>query len=432
MLEEAKRYILCSRDKVIHLYMFVLIFFLSFEPFFGIIFTELTYAVNILIGAGILCAIGFVSCEAISKREVNRVAVVLFFYLFLTISWGLLSGGNWIDSLKIILYEGKLLLLGLLFVYIAKCEVNKVSSIVLIVFFIELVIGCLQLFDIGSLKTVMVSIAFSDSYSFYRDNVVGGGVFGTFMSKNTFGYFSLLTAIVIFFHKVSDKVWLNNFYLFLCFFGVVISESRTALFFLVFIVFLEFKPKYKLMVLISILFSIFLVYVFKDSYLPKSISEIISLKYYQNVMEVGRGAYLLASVEEYFKNPLMGGGAGNWGLGIAFSPEYKHNEIVYTNGYNIPLGVFQDNNWISILIQYGLFPTFLFVFYWFLLYRFDIGCKYQSERNCSRYLIFMLFYNSIFLAGFTTKVLVVVSLFFIVVRSVNFNVERVVISSSLK
>lgn len=390
-------------------YLALLLFFISIEPFLGVLYPLFKLSSDFIFLIGILFSLIFVFISAIQNNKLKKSTLCLFLYSGVVISTGFMKTGDFQSVLTISFFEIKFLIFAMLFVFFKEVKFNA-AKLVFFLFLINYSVSILQLFDVFGVKSSMIALVFSNAHDYYKENVLGGGVFGFLMSKNVYGYFALLTGIIIYFFKPFKSNRLNLLALLICISGVIFSQSRTALAFMLVIFWIEssFLKKSSITLLSFITIIAFL---FIDiSTLPKSVQEIFNPDYYMNVMDVGRGAYLFASLNEFVLSPLFGVGAGNWGLGLAYNPAYQHNEIIFSNGYQIPLGVFQDNNWLSILVQYGLLSFILFLLFWFFLYR-DFS---KGNKKLCLYLIGLIFFNSMFLAGFTIKILMIVSCYFIV------------------
>jgi len=383
------------------------VFLFSFEPLVSVIYPQFSLLVSSYIVALFFIGASGYICNFNFKLD------YLYFWILLYISFCILFslgyGINLLDSVKTVLYEGKYFLLCTYFlVFCRNVDFIKCSRFLFIMFAVQFAFSILQFFNVLGLKSLIIQVAFANAHDYYRENLIGGGVFGSFLSKNTLGYFSLFCFIIFSKYKVFKANYYNFLVLFSCFTLVLISESRSAFLFMVLFAFYLSRKDYKVLAILFVPLIILPLFFMDLAYLPKSIKEIFSQQYYNTVLDVGRGAYIYASILKFLESPIIGSGAGSWGLGLAFSDSNEHNQIIYYAGLSIPLGVFQDNNWLSLLTQYGVVGLVSFIF---ILNQVWLKGK-TNNSYVEPVLLICLCYNALFLAGFSVGVLMFLTLFF--------------------
>jgi hypothetical protein len=383
------------------------VFLFSFEPLISVIYPQFSLLVTFYIVS--LFLIGVSGYLSNFNFKLDYFYFWVLFYISFCILLSLGYGFNLFDSVKTVLYEGKYFLFcTYLLVFCRHVDFIKCSKLLFVVFLFQLIFSILQFFNILGLKSLIIQIAFINAHDYYRENLIGGGVFGSFISKNTLGYFSLFCFIIFSKYKVFDTNFKNVLVLSSCFFLILISESRSAFVFMVLFTFYLSRKDYKLLIILIAPLIILPLFFIDTEYLPKSIKEVFSQQYYTTVLDVGRGAYIYASILKFLESPILGSGAGSWGLGLAFSESSEHNKIMYYAGFSIPLGVFQDNNWLSILTQYGAVGLVGFIL---ILKRVWVKGRINNSY-VEPTLLICLCYNALFLAGFSIGILMFLTLFF--------------------
>lgn len=299
--------------------------------------------------------------------------LLLISYLFVCFVSGYFNRVNLINTFNSALYETKyiLLFMSITLARFSDEDYRFFQKGCIIWGVWQILLGVIQYFGSDYIRSFFLDTQYmSTSAKLYEHVLESHRIVGTFLNKNIFAFFILFCVIIL---VKSRNLYSKSITLLLIsinLFGVILSGSRTVwvIVLLFFLSQLHWNRKRiiiaSLLLLISITISGYTIKQLgeiqdKSTLLYKA-TEIFQPEYYDIIVNFGRLAYVLATIDIIKEHPLTGIGGGEWGTGFAYKDSEDYEHIQY-GGYSIPKGVMHDNNYASISGQFGLLALILFI-----------------------------------------------------------------------
>ncbi len=363
-----------NRETIIILVLYLI--FLSIENLLmKVVDINLLRAINICSIVMIFVTFTIYRCNELKYSLILRNYEVLFvIYLVLCVFTGYFTQSAFSDIFNSMLYETRYIFL---FIVLRLLCVERDDYLFFIrgcVYWglVQILLGFLQYYGTEDIRTIFLDTKYmSESVKLYEHVQESHRMVGTFLNKNIFSIYMLFNYVCLITMRDLFRAKIVKYSLILLHLTAIIMSGSRTVWFIVLLFFVKGVRWNRKIILSSLAVFVCFVTIIASTFeirystqdkstLLYKATEIFSPEYYDIVSSFGRLAYIFATFEILKDHPIVGLGAGNWGTGIAYKDSQDYEHITYGN-YSIPKGVMHDNNYASIIGQFGLITLITFV-----------------------------------------------------------------------